>query len=136
MCVSHEPDEKEAASKSSSPGTVLVVEDDRNARKAITRILRLQGFVPFEAGTVSEAMTALDGRPQWVLLDLMLPDGCGSQVLDRIVQDRLPIKVCITTGCVESKVNGLRARGAKHIMLKPLDVDRLLSLLCDSEASG
>lgn len=80
-------------------------------------------------------MAALSEPPQWVLLDLMLPDGCGSQVLDRIIQNHLPTQVCITTGCTESRLKGLRSRGAKHIMLKPLDVDRLLSLLGDGATS-
>lgn len=130
---SREPELKEAALKSSSLPTVLVVEDDRNARKAITRILRLRGFVPLEAGSVREAMRALDPPPHWALLDLMLPDGCGSEVLDRITRDRLPTRVCITTGCAESRLNGLRERGASHILLKPLDVDRLLALLGDPD---
>ncbi|HXE51723.1 MAG TPA: response regulator [Tepidisphaeraceae bacterium] len=110
---------------------MLVVEDDRNARRAISRILRLRGFVPLEAASVREALAALRERPQWALLDLMLPDGCGSEVLDRIVRDRLPTKVCITTGCAESRLDGLRDRGARHILLKPLDVDQLLTLLCE-----
>src|SRR5688572_3635756 len=65
-----------AGSRSPSPRSVLVVEDDLTARRAITLILRNQGFVASEAATVAEALRKLtDRRPEWVLLDLMLPDG-------------------------------------------------------------
>src|SRR5882724_2361804 len=64
----------EAASKCSCKPKVLVVEDDSHARKAVARILRLKGYAALEAGTVAEALVALMQRPDWVLLDLMLPD--------------------------------------------------------------
>src|SRR6266498_40043 len=83
-CGSPAPVREEAASKLSSKGSVLIVEDDRAARKAITQILKRQGFVVSEAGTVAEAMRGLAAQPRWILLDLMLPDGCGINVLRRV----------------------------------------------------
>src|SRR4051794_34133490 len=72
-----------AASRSSSGASVLVVEDDRTARRALAALLRRQGFAVSEAGTVGDAVRALAGRPDWVLLDVMLPDGCGLDVFRR-----------------------------------------------------
>src|SRR5688572_4229205 len=78
-----------AASNSSSrhagPPSVLVVEDDRTARRAIASILRLQGFAVSEAGTLADAMRESSaGLPAWILLDLMLPDGNGTELLRRL----------------------------------------------------
>src|SRR4051794_18766469 len=69
------PATAEVASKSSSAASVLVVEDDRTARRALTLLLRHRGFAVSEAGTIAEAVAGLAARPDWVLLDLMLPDG-------------------------------------------------------------
>ena len=69
--------------------------------------------------------------PQWVLLDLMLPDGCGISVLERIRDASVPCTVCVITGCGDSRVLGdARRAGAEHTFTKPLDVEGLMSLMC------
>ena len=118
----------EALSKSSCKGKVLVVEDDPNARRAIVRILRHSNFVPFEAETVKEGIENLRHAPDWVLLDLMLPDGNGAEVLDRIKGGRLHIKVCLTTGCSSAVIESLKDR-VEYVFAKPIDVKRLLGVL-------
>jgi two-component system OmpR family response regulator/two-component system response regulator QseB len=107
---------------------VLVVEDDHNARRAIVRILRHSNFAPLEAQTVKEAVEKLSLQPHWVLLDLMLPDGNGSQVLKHIKSDRLNVIVCLTTGCSSSMIDPLR-KDVAHVFTKPLDVERLIAVL-------
>lgn len=83
----------------------------------------------YDAGTVAEAMAALPRRPDWVLLDLMLPDGCGSQVLERVIAEKLPSKVCVITGCGSERLERVRALVPHGILKKPVDVNRLFSLL-------
>jgi DNA-binding response OmpR family regulator len=113
---------------------VLVVEDDLTARRAITLILRKLGFAPSEAATVAEALRKLtDRRPEWVLLDLMLPDGYGTEILRaiRIAAEagETPPRVCVITGCGTDLVTEARLLGAEQVLTKPLDVDRLLEML-------
>ena len=115
--------------KSTSRTTVLIVEDELSARTAIARILRRQGFDPLEAGTVGEALRRLTERPDWLLLDLLLPDGCGSDVLARVKEDHLTTEVCVITGCAGQVLDTVRRMGAKHILIKPVDVNRLISLM-------
>src|SRR5688500_5466817 len=89
------PAPTEAASSSSSRRSVLIVEDDRAARRAIALILGRLDFATSEAGTVADAMDGLSQRPDWILLDLMLPDGDGADVL-RKVPARSPFsRTCI-----------------------------------------
>src|SRR5438552_15695795 len=80
-CTSPAPGPTEASSISPLSRTVLIVEDDRAARVAIARILRRRFFVVSEAANVADALAELAGEPEWILLDLMLPDGSGIDVL-------------------------------------------------------
>ena len=107
---------------------MLVVEDDHNARRAIVRILRHSNFAPLEAQSVKEAVEKLDQHPQWVLLDLMLPDGNGSQVLKYIKSSRLDVVVCLTTGCSSAMIDPLR-KDVAHVFTKPIDVEGLIAVL-------
>jgi DNA-binding response OmpR family regulator len=105
------------------------VEDDLPARRALCRILRLRRFAVHEAGTVGDAQRALAGAFEWVLLDLMLPDGNGIEVLRRIKRERLPVKVCVISGCSPDLFQEARACGADEAMVKPIDAHRLLDVL-------
>jgi DNA-binding response OmpR family regulator len=107
---------------------VLVVEDDRTARRAVTQILKRQGYTVSEAGTVAEAVELLARRPDWVLLDLMLPDGCGTEVLRR-AREAGGSRVCVVTGCGPNRIAAARALAPEALLCKPLDVGRMLSLL-------
>jgi two-component system, OmpR family, KDP operon response regulator KdpE len=122
------------ASSSPSTAAILVVEDDRAARKAISLILSRQGFAVSEVATVAEALAALDRRPDWVLLDIMLPDGDGTAVLRRVVQDGLPSKVCVITGCGPDKLAEVRALGPQVVLTKPLNVAQLFAVLSATAA--
>ena len=112
-----------------------MVEDDRAARRAIKFILKTSGFSVTEAGTVAEAMGALAQRPDWVLLDLMLPDGCGTDVLRKLRAEGPPSRVCVITGCGPQKLEEVRVLGPDLILKKPLDVEGLLAAL-NSEISA
>ena len=112
-----------------SKTSVLIVEDDRSARVAIARLLGRAGYAVSEATTVAEAQQALSPPPSWILLDLMLPDGCGIDVLQTVKAQRLPSKVCIVTGCSSGLVNEAERAGAEHTFIKPLNVERLMLVL-------
>jgi DNA-binding NarL/FixJ family response regulator len=64
---------------------VLVVDDDRDMRRLVTRLLEPLGYVVHEASTAAAAlsMTARE-RPAVVLLDVHLPDISGYEVLRRL----------------------------------------------------
>jgi DNA-binding response OmpR family regulator len=110
---------------------VLIVEDDRTARRAIGQILKRLGFAVSEAATLGEAMhgVAQDPPPQWIVLDLMLPDGCGIDVIRKVRSERLASRICIVTGCGSELLNDARRAGAEHTFVKPLDVERLMTVM-------
>lgn len=100
------------------------------ARRTISQILSRLGFAPLEAGTVAQALRALDQTPpDWILLDLMLPDGSGLDLLRRVRSEGIASRVCVISGCGPETLNGARALEAEHILTKPLDVSRLIDVL-------
>ena len=76
----------------------LIVEDDARSRYALQALLRRSGYGIDSAATVTEAMSKLDLGPRCLILDLNLPDGDGTVLLQRIRTANLPIKVAVTTG--------------------------------------
>jgi len=109
---------------------VLIVEDDQTARNAIRLILTRHGFAVSEAGTVGEAVASLTTHvPHWVLLDLMLPDGSGVNVLHHARREGLASRVCVVTGCCGDLLSDAIDAGAEHAFTKPLDVARLVQVM-------
>jgi DNA-binding response OmpR family regulator len=74
-------------------------------------------------------MQSLAGKPDWVLLDLMLPDGCGIHLLRKIQADGLGSKVCIVSGCGSELLREATDAGATCTFTKPVDVERLVTVL-------
>ena len=86
---------------SPEPIRVLVVEDQEVIQDLLLTVFQAAGFQTFVAGSVAEAMEKLAERPQFCTLDLHLPDGRGTEVLQRIRDHGLPIKVAVTTGTID-----------------------------------
>jgi two-component system, OmpR family, KDP operon response regulator KdpE len=109
------------------PGaTVLIVEDDDEARRAVARELVLRGYSVEEA---PDGRTALEHwearRPDLVLLDLGLPDLDGLQVIRRMRRESTT-PIVILSGRYEEgeKVRALEL-GADDYVTKPFGVDEL-----------
>jgi CheY-like chemotaxis protein len=76
----------------------LVVEDDKSGCEVLAKVLKLFGHEVECAVTVHQALRALERfKPAVVLLDLMLPDGNGAEVLEHIRKHKLPMKVGVVT---------------------------------------
>lgn len=103
---------------------VLLVDDDPAVRGAFDDLLRHAGCRVESAGTLAEAARKFDrGKPSCVLLDLLLPDGCGIQLLRRLRSAGSPTKVAVVSGAVDlqlrTKVARLRPDASFR---KPVDV--------------
>ena len=76
----------------------LIVEDDRSACEILVKVLSRLGHEVECAYTVHQAMRRLGSfQPTHILLDLMLPDGNGAEVLAHVRENELPIRVALTT---------------------------------------
>ncbi len=108
--------------------TVLIVDDEETARNFISEALRDAGYEAIEAGTLKEANKAIDkGVGDIILLDVMLPDGSGLSLLDRLALEnpRPPVILITAFGEVDVAVDAMK-KGALDFLQKPLDLDRLL----------
>jgi two-component system response regulator MprA len=109
--------------------TVLVVDDDRALRQAITRALSLEGYSVIDARDGVEALVQVEQqRPGLVILDLGLPSLDGLTVCEvmRARHDRTPVLVLTARNQVSDKVAGLDA-GADDFMSKPFALAELLA---------
>ena len=107
---------------------VLVVEDEKCVNKAICGILRLKGLIATGAYTVKDGLEGLKQAPDLVILDIMLPDGEGTQVLEKIRRDNLPTKVIVTSGTSdEDKLNRIHAMNPDFYLPKPVNTDQFLN---------
>jgi CheY-like chemotaxis protein len=109
----------------------LIVEDDRVSRTALVKILEQMGHEMDTAVTVAEGLSKLGQSPECVLLDLMLPDGSGVALLERIRRDALPIRVAVTTGTSDREMlEAVKRLKPDALFLKPLhlpDIARWLA---------
>jgi two-component system response regulator AtoC len=108
----------------------LLVDDNTDTLEALTEILRAEGFTASAAPNLDEAKAALARQaPDVVLLDLNLPDGSGMTLLDGIEGIRAPAVVLITGHASVSTVVEALRRGVTDYLTKPVDVDRLRTIL-------
>ena len=78
---------------------ILVVDDDPNLRKTLADILRVKGYETAVAGTGAEAIAAMEsGDISLALIDLMLPDMPGLEVMARLKAMSPTTEVIILTG--------------------------------------
>jgi DNA-binding response OmpR family regulator len=107
---------------------VLVVEDERDLALGLRANLEVEGYVVTVAHTGEDGFNAaVRERPDLVILDLMLPDTDGYDVLGRLRKARLDMPVLILTARGEEvdKVRGFRT-GADDYVTKPFGVMELL----------
>jgi len=116
---------------------ILVVEDQEVIQDLLLTIFDHEGFKTRCAGTVAEALAALVNRPDFVVLDLHLPDGRGTQVLREIREQGIPAKVAVTTGTIDASLIGAadRLRPDKFFQ-KPYRASELVTWIRSSTPSS
>lgn len=111
--------------------TILVVDDESSIRDMVQLSLELAGFSCLQAANAREAMgQILDARPDLVLLDWMMPDTSGYELLRRLRKDencaRLPV-IMLTAKVEEgNRVQGLDG-GADDYVSKPFSPRELIA---------
>jgi two-component system response regulator QseB len=110
---------------------VLIVEDDPSLADGLSVGLRLSGFTPDVVTNVADAKDALaHGGFIAVVLDIMLPDGTGLDILAgmRSHQDATPVLLLTALDQVEDRIAGLDL-GADDYLGKPFDLDEVAARL-------
>jgi DNA-binding NarL/FixJ family response regulator len=103
------------------PSTVLIVDDHPSFRMSARMLLQSEGYVVVgEAENGEEAVAAaLELRPDWVLLDVNLPDIDGFEVASRITADADAPRVVLTSSRESSDFGPLvQKSGARGFVSK------------------
>lgn len=111
-----------------SAARILVVEDDPGIRLLLGSMLRLAGYVADSVAGGVDALRAVHRHtPHLMLVDVMLPDLDGVEIVRTLRAEGLVVPVLFLTGRGEpdDRVNGFRAGGDDYIT-KPFNVDELL----------
>ncbi|MEZ5568637.1 MAG: sigma-54 dependent transcriptional regulator [Halioglobus sp.] len=117
---------------------VLIVDDDADFTSATQQILQKLGHEATVAGSVEEARAILThSRFDLLILDIMLPDGSGLQVLETCDEDQLESPIALVTGhpSVKSLVKSLYGPNITYLT-KPLNLAKLRSLLPGDDDEG
>ncbi|MEU0575050.1 response regulator transcription factor [Dermacoccus nishinomiyaensis] len=108
---------------------VLVVDDESNLTELLSMALRYEGWDIKTAATGNSAVkTAKEFKPDAVVLDMMLPDFDGLEVLRRMRDEdpALPVLFLTARDAVEDRVAGLTAGGDDYVT-KPFSLEEVVA---------
>jgi two-component system response regulator RegX3 len=107
---------------------ILLIEDEESISEPLAAALEREGFAARVASTVSDGLEAFRAHPpDMVLLDVMLPDGDGRDVLREVRKtSRTPVVMLTARGEELDKVIGLEL-GADDYVVKPFSAAELLA---------
>ena len=108
---------------------MLVVDDEPNITELLAMALRYEGFTVKTAATGRAALNAVGQfSPALVILDIMLPDIDGLEVLRRLnsAGHKVPIIFLTAKDATEDKVHGLTIGGDDYVT-KPFSIEELMA---------
>ncbi len=112
-----------------TPVRVLVVDDEANLTELLGMALRYEGWEVRSAATGMEAVRAArEFDPDAVVLDMMLPDFDGLEVLRRMRadNDNVPVLFLTAKDALEDRVSGLTAGGDDYVT-KPFSLEEVVA---------
>ena len=110
------------------PVSVLVVDDEAVLAEMVSMALRYEGWDISTAGDGASAIaSARTHRPDVVVLDVMLPDMSGLDVLRRLREQnpKLPVLLLTAKDAVEDRIAGLTAGGDDYVT-KPFSIEEVV----------
>ena len=111
--------------------SILVIDDEEIIREALEALLVVEGYNVIAAATGGQGLEVLgDRKVDVVLLDLMLPDRNGMEILEDIrrLDDELPVVMITAFGTIEGAVAATK-QGAFYYFTKPFKNDEVLAVI-------
>ncbi len=121
----------------SEKGSVLIVDDNESLCETLSFILNRKGYATTTAHDGPDAIKQTEETPfDLTLMDIRMPLMNGVDALKKIRRLRPKAAVVMMTGySVEELVKEALEEGAFGIIYKPLDIDRIISLIEEARAS-
>jgi two-component system, NtrC family, response regulator AtoC len=108
--------------------SALIVDDDPATVLLLSSLFESHGFSTQIAQTLAEARENLEAQPDICVVDLCLPDGAGTELLDAGLGERTDFVLLTGHASVESSVEAMR-KGARDYLTKPLSHDAFNRIL-------
>jgi DNA-binding response OmpR family regulator len=125
------------------PFRALVVEDDPAIRKLVEKILQRIGIeieLASDANAAKMKIGAAGNAYSVVILDLMLPDGSGFDVIDFIKSSGTNVPVAVVSAVSQQALTKLDLDIVKLVISKPFDVDEftkaIMGICRDGDGDG
>ena len=111
--------------------SVLVVDDDPLVRDLLVQFLSLRGYRALGVKDGHDALRMVeDTPPDLVLLDMIMPGMAGIEVLQALREKEYPGGIIIMTGSHnEELLEDAWAMGPQEVLVKPIDLERLLTAI-------
>lgn len=114
---------------------ILIVDDDPVARELCCRHLQQAGFQVQEAASGEQALQQIQASPpDLILLDVVMPEMDGWQLLEKLHSQQCDIPVVIQSMLGEREMGDIM--GVQGYLVKPVERDILLQTIADALASG
>ncbi len=114
-----------------SPIRILTVDDETSLTELLSMALRYEGWeVSTSASGLNAVKTAREVRPDAIVLDMMLPDFDGLEVMRRIRAEQPDVPVIFLTAkdALDDRIGGLTAGGDDYVT-KPFSLEELVARL-------
>ena len=112
-------------------GKILIVDDEKNQRLLLRKLLEREGYSVIEAENGEEAIRKTrEEEPEIILLDQKLPDIQGIEILTNIkeINPLIPVIIITAYGEIKDAVEAMR-KGAFYYLTKPVNPDELILLI-------
>jgi len=122
----------------SKEGRVLIVDDEEGIRKTIGLLLKKSGFDVVEAKDGREAITKITSgdnplRIDTIICDIRMPEINGEQAIEYFRSEFSSVPIVVLTGFPDVKLAvGLMKKGVRDYLVKPVDKEKLLSVITKS----
>ncbi|UTV30280.1 response regulator [Photobacterium atrarenae] len=111
-----------------TPYTILIIDDEPQIQTFIRIALSAEGFQSVSATNVAEAQAQINtAAPDLIILDLGLPDGDGSDLLQRLRRDQPTPVLVLTARDEEDEKVRLLELGANDYLSKPFGIRELMA---------
>ena len=111
--------------------SILIVDDEENLRKLLSRVIELEGYSVTQAPTIKDAIKLLGNNSyQVVVSDVKLPDGNGVDLAAKIKNEFPGTEIIVLTafGTIEDGVKAIK-NGAFDYLTKGDHQDKIIPLL-------
>ena len=106
---------------------VLLIEDDPTSANALRVLLTMHGCEVAIARSLAQGLDLLRTNPGAIVVDLMLPDGDGIEILARVREANLPITIVVTTAVGDpARLAAVYRLKPESVLRKPIDLGELL----------